>query len=133
MFILGIDSRRESMVKTGLAYLLISLFCVLFGAVYEHFSHQVYSCFMVYAFVFPLAGGALPFFSLAFFIRNLPGKLSCALYHSGIAAWTTGSLLQGVLEIYETTNRLVLVYWGLGTGFLISGLFGYWFGMRQKR
>ena len=59
----GIDSRREKMAKTGFAYLFATLFCMLFGAVYEHFSHQVFSYYMVYAFVFPMGGGVLPFFS----------------------------------------------------------------------
>ena len=37
------------MAKTGFAYLLAALFCALFGFVYERFSHEVYSGFMIYA------------------------------------------------------------------------------------
>ena len=120
------------MAKTGFVYLFISLFCVLFGAVYEYFSHDVYSYFMLYAFVFPLAGGALPFFGLAFCSLPPPDRVSCNLYHSGIAALTVGSLFEGVLEIYGTTNRLVLVYWTLGVGFLLLGLILYGIGRRKN-
>ncbi len=110
------------MAKTGFVYLFISLFCVLFGVVYEYFSHEVYSYYMLYAFVFPLVGGVLPFFVFSFFTKRLPGRIACNLYHSGIAALTIGSIFEGVLEIYGTTNRLVLVYWVLGAVFLFWDL-----------
>lgn len=45
-------------MKTACAYLAVSAFCAVFGAVYEHFSHNVYSACMVFAFAFPLAGGS---------------------------------------------------------------------------
>ena len=125
MFTLGINEQCKSMAKTGFVYLFISLFCALFGAVYEIFSHEVYSYYMLYAFVFPLAGGALPFFSLAFSSRPTPGRISLNLYHSGIATLTVGSILQGVLEIYGTTNRLVLTYWLAGVFFSGFGLVLY--------
>lgn len=113
------------MSKTGFLYLFLSMFCILFGAVYEYFSHEVYSNFMLYAFVFPLAGGVLPFFGIAFYRIPIPGRAARNLYHSGIASLTIGSVMEGVLEIYGTTNRLVLVYWVLGIGFLLLGLILY--------
>lgn len=115
-----ISGRCKRMAKTGFVYLVVSLFCALFGAVYESFSHEVYSYYMLYAFVIPLAGGALPFFSLAFSGWPVPGRICRKLYHSGIATLTVGSIMQGVLEIYGTTNRLVLTYWL--TGAFLSGL-----------
>lgn len=125
MYSSDIDRQRRSMAKTGFLYLFISLFCVLFGAIYEYFSHEVYSYFMLYAFVFPLAGGVLPFFGLAFGRLPMPDRVSSNLYHSGIAALTVGSLFNGALEIYGTTNRLVFVYWVVGTVFLLLGIAFY--------
>lgn len=113
------------MAKTGFLYLFLSMFCILFGAVYEYFSHEVYSKFMLYAFAFPLAGGALPFFGMAFYRIPVPGRAARNLYHSGIVSLTIGSVMEGVLEIYGTTNRLVLVYWVWGIGFLLLGLILY--------
>lgn len=124
MSTLDID-RMKNMAKTGFAYLFISLFCVLFGAVYEVFSHEVYSYYMLYAFVFPLVGGVLPFFGMAFCRIPVPGRASQNLYHSGIAALTTGSLFEGALEIYGTTNRLISVYWILGILFILMAIFIY--------
>ncbi len=116
------------MAKTGFAYLLAALFCALFGFVYERFSHEVYSGFMIYAFVFPLAGGVLPFYGMALFCpRRLLGRVSVNLYNAGIAALTVGSIFQGVLEIYGTTNSLICVYWVVGTGFVLAGIILYLF------
>ena len=89
---------------------------------------------MIYAFVFPLAGGTLPFYALSFSQRQFfPERLSLNLYHSGIAALTVGSIFQGVLEIYGTTNRLVRVYGMLGIFFVCAGLLSYFIMMYRSK
>ena len=100
------------------AYLLAAVCCALFGAVYELFSHEVYSCFMIYAFAFPLLLGAVPFFLMLKHEKRFPGK-GADLVHAGVAAWTVGSILQGVLEIYGTSSPLTAFYWAAG-GVLLS-------------
>ena len=100
------------------AYLMATVFCALFGAVYELFSHEVWSCFMICAFALPLLLGALPFFLLRKRGKPFPGK-AAELVHAGVAALTVGSILQGVLEIYGTSNPLTAVYWTAG-GVLVS-------------
>lgn len=95
---------------------------MLFGSVYEHFSHGVYSGYMLYAFVFPLAGGTLPYFAISLSGgRHVPGRLAANLYNSGLAALTMGSIFQGVLDIYGTTNGLTAVYWLVGAGLAATG------------
>ncbi len=90
------------------------------------FSHEVYSFYMVYAFVFPLAGGTLPFMLLSQGrVQKYPNILVRNLYHSGIATLTVGSILQGVLEIYGTTNSLSGWYWIVGIVCLVAGVGGY--------
>ena len=96
------------------AYLLAAVCCAAFGAIYEFFSHGVYSCFMIGAFVFPLLLGALPFSMLRQAGRPFPGKVAANLIHAGVATLTVGSIVQGVLEIYGTTNPLAAVYWIAG-------------------
>lgn len=118
------DARHSS--KTAFVYLLVSLFCVLFGAVYEIYSHEVYSYYMLYAFVFPLAGGTLPFSILSLTkAKRYPTALSRNLYHSGIATLTVGSFIKGVLDIYGTTNVLSEYYWPVGLCFIIAGVLTY--------
>lgn len=112
--------------KTAFVYILLTIFCALFGGIYEYFSHEVYSFFMIYAFAFPLAGGALPFF-IIFLIKTkiYPCTAARNLYHSGIAALTVGSLIRGVLDIYGTTNSLVQYYFYAGIVLTASGIFIY--------
>ena len=114
------------MCKISLIYLLIAIFCALFGIIYEQFSHGVYSGYMIYAFAFPLIGGTLPFAALSLFAHGLlPGRLSRFLYNAGIAALTVGSIMKGVLEIYGTTNDLLIIYRFAGFGFVGTGLMIY--------
>lgn len=113
------------MVRTGFAYLAVTVLCAAAGAVYELFSFEVYSYYMIYAFAFPLVGGVVPFFALGFCSRSHPRREACSAYHAGIAALTVGSLLQGALEIYGTTNRLVSAYWWLGSLLVLAGLAHY--------
>lgn len=120
---------RKTITKTAFVYLIVSIVCVAFGAIYELFSHEVYSYFMLYAFLFPLIGGTLPFFVLACSRVRLPDAIACKLYHAGIAALTVGSLFTGVLDIYGTTNRLTVVYWIVGAGLAVLGIGRY--GMRR--
>ncbi|MDO4991044.1 MAG: hypothetical protein Q4E45_11115 [Eubacteriales bacterium] len=100
------------------AYLLSAVLCALFGAVYELFSHGVWSCFMVCAFALPLLLGVIPFFLMWKHWKPFPGR-AADLIHAGVAALTVGSILQGVLEIYGTSNPLTAVYWAAG-GVLVS-------------
>lgn len=120
-----------SAIKTGLQYFTAALFCALFGAVYELFRHSVFSYYMLYAFMIPLVGRALLFFLIEYFQWKIPGKVSRSLWQFGIATLTVGCLLQGVLEIYGTTNRLMIVYWVTGGVFLIGGAAAYFTGSRR--
>ena len=113
---------RKSEFKTAFVYLLIALFCVLFGAVYEKFSHDVYSFSMIYAFVFPLVGGTLPFLLIAFSnVREHPRARARMTYHTGIALLTIGSILRGIMEIYGTANHLIKFYFIVGIPLLVIG------------
>lgn len=97
--------------NTALVYLCVSIFCALFGGVYEYFGHGVISFHMIYAFAFPLVFGAL-LFSIIVKKPSIPYpcRLSASCWHLAIATATVGSVIQGVLDIYGTTNRLVTVY-----------------------
>ena len=109
------------MALTGFIYLIVAVFCAVFGAVYEHFSHQVYSAYMVYAFAFPLVAGSVVFCGLSLFGKFFPGRVAFNLYNSGIATLTVGSIFKGVLEIYGTTNSLSDIYFIVGLVFVIVG------------
>ncbi|GHV27219.1 hypothetical protein FACS18948_4230 [Clostridia bacterium] len=117
------DPNVCGLLKTGFAYVLIAIFCAFFGAIYEAFSHAVYSMYMIYAFAFPLVGGAaVTLLYAAFLHKRILSTLVKQLYNSGIATLTVGSVFAGALEIYGTTNWLVMVYWVVGIGFVAVSL-----------
>ncbi len=109
MFTSDIDNTKRWLIRT-LAFTSASAFCALFGGIYEVFSHGVYSYYMIYAFAFPLVLGTLP--SLIFAMLSRPCKTSAAfdLYVFAIAAATVGSIVNGVLEIYGTSSRLMILF-----------------------
>lgn len=106
--------KRNPQQKLILWDLLATLFCALFGAVYERFSHGVYAYGMLYAFAFPLVLGVTPLLLIAMLRAPYPGRFARSVSHAGIATLTVGSLVSGALEIYGTSNPLTLVYWIAG-------------------
>ncbi|MEE5993607.1 MAG: hypothetical protein V3G42_10245 [Oscillospiraceae bacterium] len=96
-------------IKNCIGHICATIFLAFFGAVYEKFSHEVYSYYMIYAFAIPLLFGALPFGIAA--LKNItPDRITVNLWNSAIATFSVGSIFKGVLEIYGTTNRLIIVY-----------------------
>lgn len=108
-----------------MVYVTVTLLCGLFSSIYEHFSHEVYSVFMVYLFTVPLILGVLPE-ALGLFLPRLRTKSSWTrlLHHFAVTILTVGCALRGVFEIYGTTNDNVTFYFIAGVGLLIisSGL-----------
>lgn len=122
------------MMKISFSYLLVTSFCVIFSAVYEHYSHEVYSAYMIYSFAFPLFGGTLPFIIISIYRPELsPDRASLNLYNAGIATLTIGSIMKGVLEIYGTTNDLINIYWIAGAGFTGVGLLVYTLELKDSK
>ncbi|MBQ1847206.1 MAG: hypothetical protein II135_04290, partial [Clostridia bacterium] len=109
-----------------------TVFLALFGAVYELFSHEVYSYFMIYAFAVPLTLGVL-IYALLLILRKYPGRAALNLWNSGIAAISVGCVFRGVLEIYGTTNSLSVIYPVSGLLLLTAGLITWIVGLKRKQ
>ena len=91
-------------------FLIMSAFVLVFGIIYEIFSHQVYSLFMICAFLIPLILGALIYYILYSKERFQITNASNNLYKSFIYTLTVASIIKGVLDIYGTTNSLIIIY-----------------------
>lgn len=115
------DTERSS-VRAACYSLIVSLLAAVFGGIYEILSHGVWSAFMVYAFLFPLVLETLPACLLALKQRPLPGRWTMQLHHAGVATLTVGSLFEGALAIYGTTNRLTILYWIIGMLLIAAGI-----------
>lgn len=107
-------------MKTVLIWLIISLACGLFSYVYERYSHGVYSWYMVWLFLFPLIGGAVPALIIRYTGLPEPAGNIVSLWRCGIATLTTGSCLQGIFEIYGSAASLVQIYWIAGFSLLAA-------------
>ncbi len=116
----------SALKKTRKHYIYGMLFCIIFALIYEIFSHSVISYAMVLSFLWPMLGGVLLYTLLMKAPPRLhPTVAAALLYNSGIVLFTLGSVFQGVLEIYGTTNRLQKIYVIAGAFFLMSGILSY--------
>lgn len=116
-----ISENNIRLQKHLIGSIIAALFCALFSSVYESFSFGVYSYFMLFAFVVPLLGCSLPYSIIVFRNKHIPDIMALRLWNSGIAALTVGAIIQGVIEIYGTSNHLVIIYAIVGGAFCISG------------
>ena len=120
------NPEKKHMRRTSLIFLCVTLFCGLFSAVYEHFSHDVYSNYMVYLFMFPLLGGVLPYATLGLVPKiKCPPPASARIFNSGVAALIVGSCIKGVLDIYGTTSSYQPIYWVSGVALIALGFAMY--------
>lgn len=108
-------ARQLFFAKQLLQHLICAIFFALFGAVYERFSHEVYSYYMLYAFAIPLVLGALPcsILTVLSYKRGDSGVFHRRIFffwNCAVLTLTTGCVFRGVLDIYGTDSRLVLVY-----------------------
>lgn len=107
--------------KRLLSYALITLVCGLFSVVYEHFSHGVYSNFMVYLFAIPLLLGVVPeLLVLALPILRVDSPWARLVQNLAIATLISGSAIQGVIEIYGTTSGYIVYYFVAGAVLLVT-------------
>ncbi|AWY98233.1 hypothetical protein DQQ01_08820 [Blautia argi] len=121
----GIERSGKEIEKLVFTYLIVTLVCAGFGAVYEFFSHGVYSYYILYAFMIPFLGGTVYFYCILYFRSKIPGCIARRFQHFGILTLTVGCMVCGILEIYGTTNRLVIFYFIVGGMFLVIGNFMY--------
>ena len=116
---------RKVPLRIARNYLIVAAICAAVSFIYELFSHQVWSVYMIGAFAVPLILGVLPNLVIAIGRIKTPGLAAETLYACGIATLTLGSLLKGVLQIYGTTNTLLEYYWLVGAGFTGLGIIFY--------
>jgi len=119
-------------LKSCLKYLAGTMFAALFGGVYEIFSHEVYSYYMIYAFAIPLVLGVLPTLLMA--RRNLWTGSAAApqFYGGGVLALTLSCVLKGVLYIAGTTNRKLILLVIPGLAMLLAAVICAALGGRGK-
>jgi len=118
---------KTNVLKSLYLYIGITIFIGLFGTVYEMFSNNVFSPAMYLAWLIPWILGVGVYLALAFApIDKVPGTLTECIYNFGVAMLTVRSIFIGVVDIYGTTNRMMLTtYTVLSWIFLSQGVVAY--------
>ena len=97
-----------------------SVFVLIFGIIYEMFSHGVISYYMIFAFLIPLINFLI---NTNFISSNIKiNKLSKNLFSMSICSFTFLSIIKGVLDIYGTTNNLIFIYLIVGLILLVTSI-----------
>lgn len=119
----------KNVMRTLFTYIGVTLFIILFSTIYELNSHNVYSSYMVFAFLYPLIFGVGMYTLLRLIpIARVPGVIPSTIYNFGVAMLTVRSIFIGVLDIYGTTNKaMVTIYTVLALTFIIIGFGLYLF------
>ena len=114
---------KTNTLKSLYIYIGITIFIGLFGAIYEMNSNNVFSPAMYLAWIIPCTLGVGVYLILAFApIKQVPGTLVECIYNFGVAMLTVRSIFIGVIEIYGTTNKVMLAtYTILSIVFLVLG------------
>lgn len=116
-------SSNKSVKKSLFIYIGVTIFAGIFSFEYELFSHQVYSNFMVYLFVVPLVLGVIPnALALAILRLDVGNAWQKTVQAFAVATLSVGSVLQGIVEIYGTTNSLINYFFIAGSVFLLMSI-----------
>ena len=122
MFTSVTEASRRRLLRHAAGELGAALFCGVFGMIYELFSHEVYSYWMIYSFMFPLAAG-LALVIMALSCRRPPARRFLNTFNAASATLTLGSISAGVVAIYGSTNVLVKIYPVIGGLMLLVSVF----------
>ena len=127
LYILDIETMKKEIKK----YFILTIVCLVFATIYEIFSHGVYSPYMMFSCLIPFIFGVL----INLILKNSedfrPSVISNDIYKTSLLTFTLGSIMKGVLEIYGTTSKFLIVYLIMGMILLIISLILYVFRVKE--
>lgn len=95
----------------------IAVFCTVFARIYEYFSYGESSVAMRWMFLFPLLGCALVGWCIRFTGKTV--NLWCyRFWNSGMAVWTAGCLVSGIITISGRSCVYDMAYRCVGAAFV---------------
>ena len=122
---------KKTLIAILIAYTCITIFILIFGIIYESFSHDVYSFWMQFAWIWVLAFGLVPHLLLLVLpIKRVPGLLTGCCLNLGVALFTAGSIYKGVVDIYGTTRNEMFSAYMIISAIMLGAAIGlYAFGL----
>ena len=129
------EKNKKKLLIIVLSYVGITAFIALFGAVYENFSHNAYTPYMYFAWIWVLGFGLIPHLLLYLLpIKKVPGLLSGSIYNFGVAMITSRSIFIGVVTIANTPNpKWEVAYLVVSIIALVGGVLLYVIGLLMDR
>lgn len=97
--------------KQSIIYFIISILTFIISIIYELFSHNIISAYMMCSCLIPLIFGAL--ISLLIYkkvLKKIPNRISVNFYNASIATITVFLFVSGILEIAGRANKLISIY-----------------------
>ena len=124
---------KAAVKKDLIRYIVATAFCIVFSVIYEHFSHGVYSQFMLLMYLFPLIGGVLPAaLHLLIPAFRCGDQMTRSIWNCAVMTLTFGSAITGVFEIYGTAaSQLTYAYWIAGNFLVIFAVVRYLLQMKK--
>ena len=115
--------RKQIIRKKIIKNIVLTVLCIIFSTIYECFSHQVYSIFMIGAFIVPLLAGVDINVIRWLVYKDIEiSESALAICQCGVYTLTVGSIFRGILDIYGTTNSKGILFWYVG--FLLIAIGG---------
>lgn len=120
MFTLDIKNKYKKTVKVFSA---VTIFSIVFNAIYEKFSYGESSVYMRLMFLAPLLLG-VTCYGISFLVKSdfLAYRPTFLLWNSAIMIFVSGCLVKGIIEISGRSTSFDIPYWIAGTTFLALGL-----------
>lgn len=110
-----IDINRKRYVRMLITYVAICIFCIIFNAVYTHFSYGMSSQHMKYMFLFPLSMGIIPsLFLLIAGSRLTMKRVSFNLWNCSCATFTVGCVVVGIINNSGRNTDAFVLYSMIG-------------------
>ncbi len=113
-----LSSEQNPAIRSVRHYALAALGCAVFSAIYEYFSHEVYSPWMVGLCAVPLLTGAVPAMAIARTRMHVSWTAS-QLWACAVLTLTLGCCFAGVLEIYGTTSPWLPLFFVISAALML--------------
>ncbi len=126
-----LDIDNKKILKTIAIYLILTVICFIFSAIYLSLSFGIVSLYMKYLAVIPLIGEAI--FGIVYMFKIKISRLSYNLFNASIFTLSVGSTLQGVLEICGSSSKLIYVFFILAVIELIISIVNWIIFLKKEK
>lgn len=106
--------------KTIKIYIVVTVISIIFSYIYEMLSYGEYSNFMRFLFVVPLIEEII--YEIIYLLKINITRATYNLFNSGIAIVMSGMLIKGIINISGRYTNYDIIYWILGTIFILSAI-----------